>query len=179
MKLVAPESAFDTADHLKRTDKDSISDALKHIYDDIEVICLGGQSIGAEMNKTQVICQPPPIMPPCHAEEVPPDRSEITAAGLDLNIANHMLKNDLDELQPYARAGGKKFEQDFKILYDQAKNLDTEIVNLNNLTILQAHELPYDEPKVLSETNQIGTIVKDAENTCKQLENDLRPMTHA
>lgn len=173
-KMITRESAADAATRTEQNPKENSStEALKHIREDLKTLRSADQTVGAEMNKVSIVCEPPPVTPRCHPVEVPADPYKVTIAMVDLNQSSRQLQMELDALQASIGSKSKKFAVDFQTMWKQAQNLNTEIENLNSLSkfdTLRTHE--YDKDKILAETDKIDKLAREMERTQKQMEKD-------
>jgi hypothetical protein len=173
--MITQEATFDLADR-KHANKESDStlEALQRMHDDIEAIRSADNTVGAEMNKIRIVCDPPPITPPCHPVEEPADPLVVKAAVQEINCADRKLQDELDALRPAASTGSRRFEQDLAAFQKQVQGFSTEIVRLNGLTqIKDLEEKSYDKQEITSETDKIEKLAKGAEKTLERLKKDL------
>lgn len=147
-------------------------DGLSRMQEDIENIRTADRTVGGEMNKFRVICEPPPITPRCRVEDLPPSPYIVSEAMQSLNSSGNELEDELNKLRP--PAADKKFDEGLAKLKEQMQSMIVEIKVLNELTdfktISQHH---YDKSRILAETEKIDKLARGMEKTRKQMEKDL------
>lgn len=150
--------------------------ALRRMHEDISTIRDADQEVGYEMNKVVIVCEPPPITPPCHPVELPPDPAIVKTAMDKMNVFDRSLQEELDALRPAAHSGGWRFERDFAAFSKQVDTFSREIARLNSLAIFTEIENGYfDRDKIIAETGRIDKLAGGADKTLKKMEQDLRP----
>lgn len=162
----------------KETEKVDSRETLKRIHEEITEIRTADKDLTAEMSKFTIVCEPPPITPRCHPQDLPPNPYLVNIAMGSMNSSRSDLQKEIENLRPAVPNQNKKFEEHFGTLEIQMQNLGTELRRLDELTRDNSQgsvfgDPDYNKTAILQETKKIDAISKAMDKTRKQLEKDL------
>lgn len=144
---------------------------LDHLREEIGRIAWSEDRLRQEMNKVRIICEPPPVTPPCHPVEIPPDPSAVQSSFQTLSSAERDLKKSLDELRTNDPPDSL-FQRDLRKMDQETKSMDLEITALHEL-INPMPKSGYDKEAVTKRTEIIDKIAVEMEKTRRQMLSDL------
>lgn len=155
----------------EKSSKENAAEALDKMQAELIDVRVSSSIVNFEMNKIRIVCDPPPITPPCRPVELPPSPQAVSQAMDEMKSSEKGLQELLDGLQPGASDLGPAFEKGLRNLNLQNKELGHEINKLSKLTDSAPR---WDKEKIRKETEKIEKLGEQIERARENLEQVLK-----
>lgn len=142
--------------------------ASQKLSENVAGVAMDNSDINREMNNGRVQCDPPPISPRCHWEEIPPNPAIVSNRVNDMISRETAMHGNLSELSTLV-SGDPRLGQKLDQLNTQLLTLETETNKLYNMTTGGG----YDEGAIDKENRVIEKLTKKLDENRKSLARDL------